>query len=327
MSEIRRDLDDQGKPILKYGATLELLAKSLLHQSDRNCIIFLGAGASFDDSKPSLPTGSQLSKNLAENMGLEWHEYVPLSTIAFYYEFFSDRVALNTFIEQQIGNPDISPSSTIESLAKIIKILEEKSQHPFLITTNYDRQLETAYRQLLNKELNVIIYKGGWDPADKGAKLHEGIDRDPDYWLPGSETYLYKMHGCISEPDGQNLVITEEDYINFLTNAFSGSSDKRLLHDVRGKIADRKTTILFVGYSLADWNFRVIYKTTAEESKRGGINSFAVQYNPLDRQATSLESTRWQATVDFWGKKNVDIVNVNGAFFMDDLLQAVRDAG
>ena len=55
------------------------------------------------------------------------------------------------------------------------------------------------------------------------------------WWLPDREAnhvYLYKLHGCISEPGIQNLVVTEEDYINFLANATGSKPDKRLLNYV-----------------------------------------------------------------------------------------------
>ncbi len=319
MGEITRTIDNKGQPSFKYRTTLELLADELLQE---RCLFFLGAGASIDPKKPDLPSAEELSKEMAKKCGIEWYKYVPLSTIAYYYEFFYSRKSLNTFLQKKIGNQDIEPSTCIERLIKCIKILDDKNKKILVVTTNYDRHFECAFKNTFQREPGVIIYKGGWDPNDKGAKLHEGLDKDPEFWLPQDQTYLYKMHGCISQPDDQNLVITEEDYINFLTNTLNQSEEKRLLHFVRGRIA--MSTILFIGYSLSDWNFRVIFKASAEGK---GTTSYAVQYYiPPDKEKESkLDRARWQALIEFWGKKNVDIINVDASQFMQDVFKVIHN--
>ena len=319
MSVITRTLDKKKKPADRYLTTLEELAEAL-HQE--KCLIFLGAGASIDQDHPDLPTAKELSKALAQKCRLEWHEYIPLSTIAFYYEFFRSRDSLNSFLQEKIDDPVIKPTSTIEHLIQIIKVLEKNNKRIFVVTTNYDQHFERAYEKAFNRQPGVIIYTGGHDPGDKSAKLHQGLDKDPEFWLPQKPTYLYKMHGCISQPTEQNLVITEEDYINFLTNALSHDENKRILHFVRGRIA--LSTILFIGYSLSDWNFRVIFKATAEGK---GTKSFAVQYyQPSDNNPTKqLKKTQWEALKEFWDKKNVKIMNLDASEFMEDLRKIVQE--
>lgn len=319
MSEITRTLDEQKKPADRYLTTLEELAEAL---REERCLIFLGAGASISQDDPDLPTANELSKTLAKKCHLEWHEYIPLSTIAFYYEFFRSRDSLNSFLKKEIDNPNIQPTSTIEHLIQIIKVLENKNKKIFVVTTNYDQHFERAYEKEFKRRPGVIIYSGGRDPNDKSAKLHQGLDKDQEFWLPQKPTYLYKMHGCISQATEQNLVITEEDYINFLTNALSYDENKRILHYLRGQIA--LSSILFVGYSLSDWNFRVIFKATAEGK---GTKSFAVQYHkpPNNDPASQLKETQWEALKEFWNKKDVKILNVDASFFMGDLQKILED--
>src|SRR5262249_22471569 len=155
---------------------------------------------------------------------------------------------------EQIGNAAIPPSSTIETLVEIIGLLEENGKRNFVITTNYDNQFENAYWAKTRRELEVVIYRGGSDPNNLGAHLHIGLDQlGPKYWRP-SRTCLYKMHGSISHPEDHGLVITEEDYVNFLANAaLSQDENKRLLNYALGQITF--STILFIGYGLEDWNF------------------------------------------------------------------------
>jgi hypothetical protein len=318
VAQIERTTDSQGKPSFNYRTTLELLADELV---GGRCLVFLGAGASVDPERQDLPTATELSKGLAERCSLQWHEYVPLSTIAFYYEFFFSRANLNSFLLKRIGNPQVQPSSTVKTLIEIVKCLEQRNVRTNVITTNYDRHFEVAYQETFNRPPGVVVYNGAVDPNAKRADLHVGLDiEDSQWWTPTSLTTLYKMHGCISDAGERNLVITEEDYINFLTNALSQDEKKRLLHYVRGRIA--LSTVLFVGYSLADWNFRVIFKATAEEKHKP---SYAVQLNkpPLN---DDLERTRQAALLKFWGDKKVDIINTEAARFMQDLLEHVRAA-
>jgi hypothetical protein len=319
VSLVERTVDGNNRPTFSYATALENLAEQL---ADGKCMPFLGAGACLDRGKDDLPTAAELSRELANDCRLEWHEYIPLSTIAFYYEFFYDRNRLNTFLTKRIGNPAIGPSTTMERLVEIVRCVEEHDVRLLVVTTNYDQHFEKAYQNAAGQRPEVIVYDGAHDPNDRQAKLHGGLD-DPDYWDVTDRVALYKIHGCISDaPKG--LVVTEEDYINFLTNALSHDPEKLLLHRVRGKIA--RETILFVGYSLADWNFRVIFKATAEGYQhRKEKKCYAVQYNPtpIDKM-DGLEKARWNSLVDFWGKKNVDIIYVDAAQFMDDLLLVVR---
>jgi SIR2-like domain len=258
-----------------------------------------------------------LAQELAKECHLDWNEYVPLSTVAFYYESVFGRDNLNRFLRNRIARSDIPPSRTIELLVKIIGRLEDRGMHTLVVTTNYDRTLEDEYEQRVHKKPQVIIFRGATDPNELAANLHSGLGRyqkRPQDWQPDKNhlTHIYKMHGCISDDqDLRSLVITEEDYINFLTNSLSHDENKQILRYVRGRIA--LSTVIFVAYSLADWNFRVIYKATAEASRDN--EACAVQHHELlyNGPRLEVESVKWQNLIEFWGKKKVVIMNVDAA--------------
>jgi SIR2-like protein len=309
----------------RYRAILRNLATDLL---EGKCLLFLGAGACIDPGQPDLPTASELSADMAGKCELEWHDYIPLSTIAFYYESFHTRAGLNKFLANRIGNPKIKPSQTIRLLVEAIEILEKLERTTLAITTNYDRQFEVAYEERLRRRPEVVIYKGAWNPNDKEKILNCTPDGElkgyAQFWLPKQRTVLYKMHGCISQPERQGLVITEEDYINFLANALGEhNADKTILNYVRGEFA--MSTILFVGYSLSDWNFRAIFKATVESRLDKKDNrSYAVQFRDPNKQESELEQARWDSVTDFWNEKKVDIISVTAWQFTRDLLDLLR---
>lgn len=320
MSEIIRTLDDTGQLNAWYQGVVKKLARRFLDDQE-DCILFLGAGAALDSHKPHLPSGADLSRKLAQHCHLEWHSYIPLSTIAFYYEFFFRRDDLNQFLKDEIDITSVEPSGTVEKLMNVIEALERRDKDVLVMTTNYDQHFERAYGARFGKPPGIIIYNGGTDANDHGASLHVGISKDPRAWRPRAQarTYLYKMHGCISQAVDRNLVVTEEDYINFLANALSHNEKKSLLPYVLGKISE--SLLLFIGYSLADWNFRVVFKATAEKYNATG---YAVQY--FDRPtASEYDQLRWNALVHFWDKKKIDIINVDAEVFVQDLVEAIRE--
>jgi hypothetical protein len=233
-----------------------------------------GSVGQVEAGEDCLPTVANLSREMAGQCQLDWYDYIPLSTIAFYYESYFTRDDLNGFLVKQLCRPDIPPSPTIRKLMSLVELVENQSKKTtFTITTNYDDKFEVAYQEKFHRGPEVIIYEGAHDPHDRGAKLNftpsGPLKRDAQYWKPEKATVLYKMHGCISRPQGKGLVITEEDYINFLTNALNEDDhDKTLLNYFKGELGYR--TILFIGYSLSDWNFRAIFKATVEKHKDRG---------------------------------------------------------
>jgi hypothetical protein len=312
-----------------YESVVQTVAKQLLKG---RCVFFLGAGASIDATQRSLPTGRKLSQDLARDCKLDWHDYIPLSTIAFYYESFFTRQGLNDKLVEAIepppadessDEPSIPPSSTVKRLVEVIQILESRERETLVVTTNYDRHFERAYHDRLRRWPDVVVYRGGWNPNDRGAKLHVTPDGNPapggPNWMPSKPTSLYKMHGCISQVNGQSLVITEEDYINFLTNALGEYPDNRLLYYVRGRL--EVSVILFLGYSLSDWNFRTIFKATVERREKKDTRSYAVQ---LHAPQTEGERDLLEVVTNFWHDKAVDIVSVAANEFVCDLLAAVQ---
>ena len=306
--------EPEGVP-LRNRAAVETLARALTDPMDGG-LLFLGAGAALQPKGPTLPSGVEVAKGLAKKCELEWHEYVPLSTTAFYYESFFSRPGLEHYLKDLIDRPDVPPSDAVQAVADVAGILEERGKSVFIITTNYDQSLERAYHKKFGRDLKVIIYRGRTDPNDKDVNLHSGIDKIADFWKPTERvTYLYKMHGCISDPS--SLVITEEDYINFLSNALSADPQKRLLHEARGQIGLR--TILFVGYSLMDWNFRVIFKATAEKTR--SKESYAVQFFQPKK---SIDQERWEKTREFWSRKQVNIINSDATQFLHALVTELR---
>ncbi|GAA3407978.1 hypothetical protein GCM10018952_03420 [Streptosporangium vulgare] len=86
---------------------------------------------------------------------------------------------------------------------------------------------------------------------------------------------VYHLHGSWAEPS--SLVLTESDYLTYLVNMVDAvATDGR--HPLPTPILRAMTTrpLLFVGYSLQDWTFRVLFhglvRNTPRSNKRRHVS-------------------------------------------------------
>jgi len=214
------------------------------------CVLFLGAGVHAQpDKDPAYPPelGPLLGGDLAEKLAHEcgYGDKLPQESPR-----DLQRVSLCFENTQGLGR------------AKLIECLDEylmkgKKPSPILkmlaalpirifVTTNYDRLLEVALRQQ-EKDPTVIVY----DPETNKPT------RDPTDDPTEDRPLLFKMHGDLQQAD--SIVITDEDYITFVQRM----ADKGELHPVPGTIRYRmsKWPTLFFGYSLRDYNLRLLFRT------------------------------------------------------------------
>ncbi|MHA2276490.1 MAG: SIR2 family NAD-dependent protein deacylase [Candidatus Kariarchaeaceae archaeon] len=219
------------------------------------CILFLGAMASAPSPKESLfkyektqapPSGVELAQSLADDCDCYPYENKKdLKRVSLYYQYRDQggsRHSLVQAIIEKINADGIVPSPALHMLASL----------PFriVVTTNYDHLFENAIRTVkVNnrfKEPIVRIY----DPDPNG--FPEEVPLDPEIYKP----ILLKLHGDIDKPE--SLVVTEEDYIIFIMRM----SDRHV-HPIHENIRARMKCwpILFIGYSLQDYNLRLLFKT------------------------------------------------------------------
>jgi len=128
-----------------------------------------------------------------------------------------------------------------------------------------------------------------------------------------ARTVIYKMHGSVAResPEWDNFVITEEDYVEFLARMSTAVPPVLYKHCL-----DRN--FLFLGYSLRDWNLRVVLRNLSRMlAMRGSdvLPSWAIQRGPSE-----LERKLWQ-------RRNVAIFDVPLDVFTARLKREVRSPG
>jgi hypothetical protein len=231
---------------------IDVEAASLVEQiadaiRKQQCILFLGAAvhapppedSAFvypDASRP--PLGSALSRSLAEACALDTRfpdeDPENLQRVALFYEIDRSRRQLVEAIRQEV-HVGTKPSPVLRALAEL--------DFPRAISTNYDQLFESALRAA-GKDPRVSIYTPTREPTR-------------DFPNPTPESpILFKIHGDIDREE--SIVVTDEDYIRFLLRM----SDKDPYDPVPLKLKADLTewTTLFVGYSLLDYNLRVLFQ-------------------------------------------------------------------
>jgi hypothetical protein len=165
------------------------------------------------------------------------------------------------------------------------------------ITTNYDDLLEQA---LAPRQPHVIVDRGdkglwvtpaGATPqlvAPTGTELYDLLN-DPRTQQP-SHPILFKMHGSIDRDISRNdsYLITEEDYVDFLGRAGGSYVPPYINGLIEGK------DFLFLGYSLEDWNVRVILRKLLKRAKRARDRQ---QRDTTDANGESIDE---EGEVRFW---------------------------
>jgi len=113
-----------------------------------------------------------------------------------------------------------------------------------VITTNYDQLFEKALADA-GKQPRVAVYT-------------PRLEETTDYRKPTAQSpIVFKIHGDISRPE--TVVITDEDYIDFVLRMSNKEPYDPLPRRLKVYLTD--WTTLFVGYSLLDYNLRLLFKT------------------------------------------------------------------
>ena len=111
-----------------------------------------------------------------------------------------------------------------------------------------------------------------------------------------SVTVIYKMHGTVDrhKPDRDQYVITEDDYVDFLVRMTKNKAIPAIFAE-----SFQTSHFLFLGYSLRDWNLRVILNRIQTDLRRpSDITSWGVQYKPSPMERK------------FWQKRGVEVYDL-----------------
>jgi hypothetical protein len=270
---------------------------------DGYVIPFLGAGANLAERPPNtawergkyLPSGAELAELLARRSR---YPETPddLLRVSQYVDAMFGEGVLYQYLHQTF-NEDYPSNHLHRLLAQLSGTLRDRGTRcQVIMTTNYDDALERAFRDA-GEEYDLV-----WYEAKRGERCGKFIHRRPgevpvaidvpneyDGFDLSKRTVILKLHGAVDrdDPHGDSYVITEDDYIKYLTQGdFSGQIPITL------REAMTECHFLFLGYSMRDWNLRVILNRIWGQSQLP-VKSWAVQIPHPQPKQNEIERKLW----------------------------------
>jgi hypothetical protein len=279
------------------------------------CVPFLGAGVNASTADyQGLPLGNEVTLRLLERMsgrriskledlievkvdpilaqfeGLVPDNLLELTRVAEYVRQSTDRKYLLDAVQAVLADKDREPSQLLETLAGL----------PFklIVTCNYDRLMERALEKAGVQYYSVLQPTRGFD-SQEAYRVREALAE----W---TGCVLYKLHGSFGEASSQpsefipyNLVLTEDDYIEFMATL---SSDERGVPlPIKSQLA--QNVLLFLGYSLRDWDWRMLYGMLPH----------------TDRLVISIQKDPPPYWVYYWNQRGVTTYNIDLGDFAEEL--------
>jgi hypothetical protein len=222
----------------------------------------------------SLPDTAELARHLSRRFGMR-SESDDLARVSQHVSLTEGRVDLHRTLRELLVKVDGEPSSAHRFVARVPGRVRELGRecYQLVISTNYDTALERAFDEVHEPyDLAVFVATGEhrgrfvhvpwWDPDERGARPirvpNEYVDLPIDEDGQLERTVIVKLHGGPADEGSggpklrDNFVITEDDYIGYLTQS---PVESLIPVQILNKIRD--SHFLFLGYDTRNWSVRV----------------------------------------------------------------------
>lgn len=290
---------------------------------------FLGAAASFvgAPSTSALPGGRKFAEILAIKSAYPGYMTDPLSKVA---QFLEEIAADRDFLLDHICTTfcDEINEDYRSSVSDFLLNLPVQMMPRLIVTTNYDILVERTLEKLNIPYLALFHIMRGSKFAGR-IGYHESLNMPAtivthsqlDNFLQNTEEQrkhpiiIYKMHGTSKIKHEtkvlDSVVLTETDYVDFLA--------EDMLKKIPTKIIQllRNARLLFLGYSLEDWNFRVLLHRLQKIQKQEGAEGKRHWACQMDPDPVEMK---------FWDKRGVNLYHLSLDVFLSNLGQMLSGA-
>jgi DNA-binding SARP family transcriptional activator/class 3 adenylate cyclase len=206
-----------------------------------------------------------------------------------------------------------SPTAVHRFFASLPPVLRDRGvPHQLIVTTGYDLALEQAFVDA-GEEFDVVTYLAAG--PNRGRFCHLAPDGSvrlidlPNEYVDLSleqRTVILKVHGQLDRTatrEWESFVVTEDDYIDYLSRL-----DIASVVPVSLAARLRRSHFLFLGYTMADWNLRVILNRLWGDQPLS-YRSWAVQSQPMPLER------------EFWRRRDVDVYELPLEEYVQGLAQ------
>ena len=149
------------------------------------------------------------------------------------------------------------------------------------------------------------------------------FEREPDYRPTPERPLVYHLFGRLADPD--SLVLTEDDYFDYLIGVTSRND--LIPGVVRRALTD--SALLFLGFDLDDWDFRVLFRSIMSREgsgRRAKYAHVAAQIDPEGGRISEPDGAR-RYLESYFGDADISIFWGNVADFGRELGERLRQTG
>jgi DNA-binding SARP family transcriptional activator len=212
---------------------------------------------------------------------------------------------------------DLPPTPVHRFFAALPPLLRERGVlHQLLVTTSYDLALERAFLDA-GEEFDVVSYLAAG--RNRGKFCHVAPDGTgtlievPNMYATElsleRRTIILKLHGQVGrtsdDREWESFVVTEDDYIEYLAQ-----SEVASVVPVALGARLRRSHFLFLGYTMADWNLRLLLHRLWGDQPLS-YRSWAVQPEPMPIER------------EFWRRRDVDVLEIPLERYVDSLARHI----
>jgi hypothetical protein len=322
-------------PVSRLGAPARTDAERVARCiAERSVVAVLGSGANAVDREApwqsdagSLPDTAELARHLARlfRIGSETDD---LARVSEHVSLTEGRVDLHRTLRDLLINSDGAPTSAHGSVAGVPGGLRDRGRecYQLVVTTNYDTALERAF-DAVHEPYDLVVFvatgqhKGRfvhmpwWDPDGRGSRPitvpNEYVELPIDDEGELERTVIVKLHGGAADLGPgwpqlrDNFVITEDDYIGYLTQS---PVESLIPLQILNKI--RESHLLFLGYRVRDWSLRVFLRRVWGEQ-------------PLEARSWAVDPALDLVERELWDRFGVQVVEEPVAEFLKEVEHAL----
>ncbi|SRR6266545_3114120 len=277
------------------------------------CTPFLGAGV---NDQTILPLGGTIAETWADENQYPLEDRYDLARVAQYLAItgLDPMDCKDDLCERWFTNvplPDFNDAKNPLGLLADLPL-------PLYITTNYDSLL---YKALRLKGRDPIREFCRWNDHPQILSRKSVWEGNAGYRPIKDAPVVYHLHGI--DEVRPSLVLTEDDYIDFLVR-ISQPANKLLPAFIQEAMAG--TSLVFIGYRMADWTFRVLFRGLVNASPKGLQRvSMAVQLPP---GKNAEEQERIQNYLDaYYGSMQTLVFWGTAEEFTEKLRKSCEDEG
>ena len=252
-----------------------------------------------------MPTRNEIAQLWAQQHDYPFGDKVNLARVSQYMassqgEDFPRGELMDTSMKEMLRRlpEELRPAKKAKSLTELVKAVGFKNLtaddpnevHQVLAALNLPLYLTTNFASFMTEALEAV----GRTPTREMCRWNERLDGlssvfedRSDYMPTPEEPLVYHFFGADDEPD--SVVLTEDNYFDWLVKV--SAEPERVPPVIQAAMTN--TSLMFLGYSMHDIEFRVIMRgLVATRGQRRNFKHVAVQLDVDDVKVEDVESVQ-----------------------------------